>query len=269
MLKLITFIYILFYSATLWSACDPDTVEFYLEKGFTPDQVTELCTQDEGPSTPTYEPYQKPVVIYQQGVVPGSSVEESKAIEQLRGGLNARSVEVTPDRINYIAKVCLRAGNSPERDQRIEKCIDIAFSIARKGLIVEQSGAKFLLFGENLVTVSSSDIKRKHLVEDPWAGLAPDVRFLIQRKYESQEDGNTTAVPVRKSASVTEVVSAFRTLGATAELRDDEEFDSEVAKVLDDSYVPPTEEEYIESQPTYEELEEEKEKNNKRWNPFD
>ena len=269
--KFIAFIFIMFYSTTLWSACDPETVEFYIEKGFTPDQVTELCTQDESSTaTPTYEPYQKPVVIYQQGVASGgTSVEENRAIEKLRGGLNARSVDVTPDRINYIAKVCVRAGNSPERDQRIEQCIDVAFSIARIGLVVEQSGSRFLLFGEELIKVSSSNIKRKNLLEDPWAGLAPDLRFLLQRKYEHQEVGNTTEVPIRKSSSVSEVVSAFRTLAATAEIRDDEEFDSEVARVLDDSYVPPTQEEYIATQPTYEEIEEEEEKKKKWWNPFD
>ncbi|MEM8843675.1 MAG: hypothetical protein AAGB35_01375 [Pseudomonadota bacterium] len=269
MLKFIPIFLVVLYSQSVWSACDPDTVEFYLDKGFTPDQVTELCTQDEGPSTPTYEPYQKPVVIYQQGVVPGNSVEESKAIEKLRGGIKGRSIDITPDRINYIANICVRAGNSPERDQRIEECIDIAFSIARKDLIVERSGSRFLVFGEELVTVSSSDIKRKFLVEDPWVGLSPDLKFLVQRKYESQESGNTTNIPIRKSSSVAEVISSLRTLAATTDIRDDEEFDSEVAKVLDDSYVPPTQEEYIATQPTYEELEEEEKKKGKWWNPFD
>ena len=81
--------------------------------------------------------------------------------------------------------------------------------------------------------------------------------------------GDSVFIPIRNSASVGQVVSALRTLAASTELQDSGSHDSEVARVLDDTYVPVTEEEYIATQPTYEELEEEKEKNKKWWNPFD
>ena len=270
MLKLITSLFALFYSTALWAGCDPDTVKFYLDKGFTPDQVAELCTQGgEESSTPSYQPYQKPVVIYQQGVVPGMSSAESNAIQDLKDAMAARSIDVTDDKINYIRPVCLRAGNSPERDQRVSDCIDVAFSVSRKELKADASGKRLAILGEERVFVSSDEIIRKPLVEDPFGGHPPDIKFMLERKYESQESGNSTYLPVKRGYSVDQVIEAVRALSAITKIKADDTYDSEVEKVLSETYVPPTKEEYIANNPTYEEIEEEKEKSGKWWNPFD
>ena len=251
-----------------YSACTPETIQFYLDKGFTHEQVTKLCAES-STAAPTYQPYQKPVVIYQEGGGSGNSVEERRAVNELRGGLDVRSVDITDDQINYIRNVCVRGGQSPDKEQRVEACIDVAFSISRDGLQVIESGAGLLLFGQQQIEVTSSEIKRKHVVADPWAKYLPDVRFQLKRKYEAKEKGNTTILPVRKSSSPSQIVSALRTIASTTESRKAGTDQSEVAKVLDDSYVPPTEEEYLESTPTYDDIQEEKKKKKKWWNPFD
>ena len=181
----------------------------------------------------------------------------------------ARSVDVTENDINYIRNVCVRGGQSPDVDQRVEACIDVAFSISRDELQVLESGAGLLLFGQQQIEVASSEIKRKYVVADPWAKYLPDVRFQLKRKYEAKEKGNKTILPVRKSSSPTQIVSALKTIASNTESRKAGTDQSEVAKVLDDSYVPPTEEEYLESTPTYDDIQEEKKKKKKWWNPFD
>ena len=255
-------------TSILWAECTPDTIQFYLDKGFTQEQITKLCAQSSS-STPTYQPYQKPVVIVQEGYGSGSSPEIRRAENELRGSIDGRSVVVTDDAINFIRKVCVRAGNSPEKDQRIDKCIDVAFSISRANLDVLDSGAALLLFGQQNITVSSSEIKRKFVTADPWGDVTPDIRFLLQRKYESQEKGNTTYLPLRNSASPPQVVNAIRVISHSYQQQITGSDQSEVAKVLDENYVPPTEEEYLESQPTYDDIQEEKKKKKKWWNPFD
>lgn len=259
---------LLFSSPNLWAECTPDTVQFYLEKGFSQEQITKLCSHVAS-DAPSYQPYQKPVVIVQEGYAPENSVEERSAINELKGGIDGRSIDVTDTHINFIRKVCIRAGNAPERDQRVEKCIDSAYSIARDGLQVMESGSRLLLFGQQQVEIISSDIQRKFLVADPWGGYSADIRYLLQRKYESQEEGHNTVLPLRKSASLSQIVHSIRTIAASYELKKTGSHDSEVAKVLDDSYVPPSEEEYLASNPTYEDIEEEKKKNKKWWNLFD
>ena len=268
MLKRFTICILLLITSDLWAECTPDTIQFYLDKGFNQEQITKLCSQSSN-TTPSYQPYQKPVVIVQEGYGSGNTVEERRAESELRGSIAGRSVDVTDTHINYIRKVCIRAGNSPEKEQRVDKCIDVAFSVARNDLRVTEGGASLLLFGQQSLQISSSDIIRKYVTSDPWADFPPDIRFLLERKYESQEKGNTTDIPLRKSASPPQVVNAIRTLSSVTASKLSGSTESEVAKVLDDAYVPPTEEEYLASQPTYEEIEEEKKKKKKWWNPFD
>lgn len=270
MFKLITSLVILFYSTHVWASCDPDTVKFYLDKGFTPDQVTELCTQEGGEAaTPAYQPYQKPIVIYQQGVTPGLSADESNAISDLKKAIAARSVDITDDKVNYIRSVCLRAGTSPNKEERVVDCTDVAFSVSREGLRADASGRRLLVFGEERVFISSDEILRKPLVADPWEGYAPDLKFLLERKYESQESGNTTYLPVKKGYSTDQVIEAVRALSAITRIKTDDTYDSEVDKVLSETYVPPTKEEYIANNPTYEEIQQEEEESGSWWNPFD
>jgi hypothetical protein len=266
--KFLLSIILLLSCSRLWAGCTPDTINFYLDKGFTQDQITKLCA-NASEAKPTYQPYQKPIVIYQEGYSTGNSVDERKAVSELKGSIDGRSVEVTDSHINFIRKVCVRAGNSPEKEQRVDKCIDTAFSIARDGMRVTESGSDILFFGQQSLSVSSSDIKRKYVTADPWSEFAPDLRFLLERKYKSQEKGNSTSIPLRKSSSPAQVVNAIRTLASHTEQNKSGSDESEVAKVLDDNYVPPTEEEYIASQPTLEEIKEEKKKSKKWWNPFD
>ena len=269
MLKKIVYLslLLLFIPSISWANCTPETIQFYLDKGFNQEQITKLCSESTG-SAPSYQPYQKPVVIVQEGYGSGNTAEERKAENELRGSIDGRSVDVTDTDIKFIRKVCVRAGNSPERDQRIDKCVDVAFSISRAGLNVTESGASVLLFGQQNLEIVSNKIVRKFVTADPWEQFAPDLRFLLQRKYESQEKGNSTNIPLRKSASPPQVVNALRTLSATYQQEIEGTDQSEVARVLDDAYVPPTEEEYIANNPTYEEIEEKKKKK-KWWNPFD
>ena len=253
-----------------WGECSPETIEFYLEKGFSQEQITKLCTRSAGSdSAPTYQPYQKPVVIYQEGYIPGVSAEERKAINELKGGIDGRSVDISDDSINYIRNVCIIAGNSPEEEQRAKKCIDVAYSIAREGLRVMESGRGLLFFGQKEIEIESSEIIRKHVTADPWAAFPPDLRFSLKRKYESKEEGNTTIIPLRKSASTGNIVGALRTIASATQSKKDGENRSEVAKVLDDSYEPISEEEYAASQPKPEVTEEKKKKKKRWWNPFD
>ncbi len=248
--------------------CTPETIQFYLDKGFNQEQITKLCSLGTGSSTPKYEPYQKPVVIYQEGgYKPGISAEEQKAIKEVKGAIDGRSVDVTEDSIEYIRNVCLRAGNAKDVDQRAEKCIDVAYSIARKDLAVLESGRGLILFGQIELEVVSSDIKRKTVVANPWDAFSPDLRFQFKRKYESTEVGNQTTIPIRRSASTGQVVNALKVIASATQLRDDGKYDTEVARVLDDSYVAPTEEEYAATRPAPD-VEEEKKKK-KWWNPFD
>ena len=63
---LITAIYLLL-SSSLHANCAREDIQFYLDKGFTQEQVTQLCTATKGgggDAVPDYTPYQQKVIIF-------------------------------------------------------------------------------------------------------------------------------------------------------------------------------------------------------------
>lgn len=254
-----------------FAECTQETIQYYLDKGFNQEQITKLCTTT-APEAESYQPYQKPVIIVQEGGqdATGLNADERKAINVLRGGIDGRSIEVTPENVNFIKSVCIELKQGPEIEKWVTKCVDVAYSVSRDNLIVIESGLSLFVLGHQKLEIASAAIKRKHVTSDPWKNFPPEKRGLLERKYEALEKGNTTTIPLRKTADPGQVVNAIRTLAdATKAKQDGGTTTSEVARVLDDSYVPPTEEEYTASQPTYEEAQEEKKKKKKWWNPFD
>ena len=253
-----------------FAECTQETIQYYLDKGFNQEQITKLCTTNTNEAE-SYQPYQKPVIIVQEGGqdATGLNADEREAIKALRGGIDARSIEITPEDVNYIRKVCVVWKMSPNVEEWVTKCIDTAFSLSRDNLKVVESGKSLLLVGEQKLEVSSAAIKRKHVTSDPWAKISPDTRFHIKRLYEAKEKGNTTTIPLRKTADPGQMVNAIRALADATQAKQTGTTTSEVSRVLDDSYTPPTEEEYLASQPSYEEAQEEKKKKKKWWNPFD
>ena len=257
--------------ATSFAECTQETIQYYLEKGFNQEQITKLCTTTTNKAE-SYQPYQKPVIIVQEGGhvdATGLSADERKAINALRGGIDGRSVEVTPENVNYIRKVCTTWKESPDVNQWITKCIDVAFSISREGLKVNEAGKSKLVFGETGLVVSSADIQRKYVTANPWESLPPDMRVNLKRKHEAREKGNTTRIQLRKTADPGQMVNAIRTLADATKANQTGTTTTEVSRVLDDSYTPPTEEEYLASQTTPEKAQEEKKNKKKWWNPFD
>ena len=251
-----------------WAGCTPETVNFYLEKGFNQEQITKLCAQATQPA-PSYQPYQKPVVIVKQGYIPGMTEEAARAVRTLKGGIDGRSIDVTDNKINYISKLCLKAGNAPDLDKRVVKCVDVAYSVSRDDLRVRESGVGMMFFGRESVSVSSKNVTRKLTVSDPWSAMSPEIALQLKRRYESLEDPTEVDIPLRRQASANEVIDAIRTLSSEFRNIQTGDQESEVEKILRDDYVPPTEEEYVASQPTYEQQKQEKDKDKKWWNPFD
>ncbi len=265
---------LLFLPSISFANCTQETIQYYLDKGFNQEQITKLCTTTTK-ETESYQPYQKQVVIVQgtdQVDANGLSADERKAVNALRGGIDGRSVEVTPENINYIRKVCTQWKASPDVNRWVNKCIDVAFSISRDDLKVNESGKGKLIFGETGLVVSSATIQRKYVTADPWESVTPIFRNKLKRKYEDRERGNTTKIQLRKTADPNQMVNAIRTLAAATKAKQTGTDSSEVARVLDESYTPPTQEEYLASQATNNDDDQQEEKKKKRknwWNPFD
>jgi len=245
-------------ASTLNAECNREDVQFYLDKGFTQEQVTQLCSaaKSNGESTPDYTPYQQKVIIYKEGggepkgIKDGLTQEEREAVNTLKAGGDISNLEVTPETISYSAKTCIISASSPEFSQRYKDCVDVDFVVQRKDLTVSTSGKKLLLFGSQYVSLEG-DIEATP--KRDWDTYPIDIRRSLQRNFEWREDGKKTAFPVAGDYSVTRIVNAIRTLADTYGQTDDE---SQVADA-----------ESEEVKKVVREPEQEKKK--RWWNPFD
>ena len=255
--NVIFFVICVFLSHSLYADCNREDIQFYLDKGFTQDQITQLCSAAKsGEVTPDYTPYQQKVIIYQGGegegpeIKDGLSREEREAISILKAGGDISNLQVTPQTISYTAKTCITSVSSPSVDERYKDCIDVDFTVQRKDLKVSTSGKKLLLFGSNFVLLEGT-IDPKPKVS--WDAFPADKRKALQRNFEWKENGKKTAFPILGDYSVTKVVNAFRTLAATYGETDEK---NQIAKV--------------EKEQAKEAVAEPKKEKKKRWwNPFD
>ncbi len=251
-----TAIYV-FISSSVHADCKRDDIEFYLDKGFTQAQITELCsaTKSTGDTTPDYTPYQQKVIIYKQGgedpgIKDGLTREEREAVSTIKAGGDVAKLKVTPETISYTAQTCVVSANTPDFEQRYKDCIEVDFVILRENLEVSASGKKLLLFGNPYILLEGTiDAKPKR----PWEDYPISVRKALQRNFEWKENGKKTPFPVISDYSTARLVGAFRTLGETYGQADNE---NQVAEAS--------------SEEIKEVVREPKEEKKKRWwNPFD
>lgn len=238
------------------AGCAKEDVEFYLEKGFTQEQITELCSAaGAASSVPDYQPYQQKVIIYSDeaapGIKDGFTREEREAIKALEAGGDVVGLKVDQENISYTRKVCIRAGMSKNEHERYETCPNAKFVVSRRDLKADSSGKKLIIFGSNVVYIEG-DIKSG--LEGSWKDFPQEFQRALERDYHHKENGKESVFPVRGDFSITRTVNALRALS----------IDSSDA-VTDDL----AENRQKSDDETVSQFEPSEKKKKKWWNPFD
>ena len=259
----ILFISLIIYtlSPAVWSTCTQENIAFYLEKGFTHEQITQLCSVSSSESNvPDYTPYQQKIVIYSEGEAPGIkggfTKEEREAIETLKRGAALYNLKVEPETIYFVRRVCIVTGNAKDVDQRFRDCPRVNFTVQRDNLIVKSSGKTLGVFGKGTVTIAGDIVPE--LADGTWDDYKVEVREGLQRNFDWKESKNETNIPVRGDFSMTKIANAFRALSLTEQ--------SETVpgtSRLDD----PVPEQIAQGEQNKDESTNKKKK--KWWNPFD
>ena len=195
------------------AGCSKEDVEFYLDKGFSQEQITEICSEAGEASVPDYQPYQQKVIIYSDegapGVKDGFTREERQAIQALKAGGDVVGLTVDQENIRYARKVCIRAGMSKNREERYETCPIFDFVVSRRDLLVGASGKKLILFGSKVVYIEG-EIESK--LKGSWEDYPLEFRRDLENNYHHRENGKESVFPVRGDFSVTRTVDAIRVL---------------------------------------------------------
>ena len=192
------------FSSQANAACSRDDVTFYLDKGFSTDQITALCS---GSSRPASE---KPQSVSQSEAQNNgqhsASPEADDNILFLKRAIKAQKISLSTDSLNYIQKICIEYGEEDLFGFTPKVCPDVTFIIALKGLEVLDTGKKYGFYGTPEVRVKGA-IKREIIgnLEDK----KPEERELILEKFEK---GDRTAIPIRDDFSLEQVKQVLQEL---------------------------------------------------------
>ncbi len=239
----------------VYGACNKEDIQFYLDKGFSQEQITQLCAESSsGSDTPDYQPYQQKVIIYSTeeapGIKDGFTLEERKAIKALELGADVRNLTVDQDNIKFLSKICLMVQEGKEYDQRYRTCPEIDVVVNRVGLSASASGKKFGLFGNRVLQIQG-DIKRTLTRgEDQFPAK---FRQKLVQFFKHKTSKPMMNLPIRGDYSTTKLYDVITTLSKEG---------------TPNATLAQNTEENTESDPTLT-TEGEPKKKKRWWNPFD
>ena len=188
------------YSSQANAACSRDDVTFYLDKGFSTDQIAAMCSES---SAPVSDAPQSEVQNNEQ--YSASTVVDDNTLF-LKRAIKAKEIRLDSDSLQYTQKMCIEYGEEDLFGFTPKECPDVIFTVALKGLEVLDTGKKYGFYGAPEVRVKST-IKREIIgnLEDK----KPEERELILERFEK---GDETAIPVRDDFSLEQVKQVLQDL---------------------------------------------------------
>lgn len=171
-----------------YAACAREDIDHYLDKGFTPEQVTSMCT------TPSINNINK---------ASDEISSDNKHEQFLKEAIKGRNVLLNDDSLQYTLKVCIEYGDEDMYGFAPKACPKVRFTIARKGLEVIKLQKKYIFFGADEIKVKSTI--RREIVGDLDKNTAEEQQ-LIQQLLES---GDHTFIPIRDDISLDSVEQAL------------------------------------------------------------
>ena len=184
------------------AACSRDDVTFYLDKGFSTDQITTMCSELSAPVSEAAKSEQ--LNSEQQAVSP--AVDDNVLF--LNRAIKAQEIHLSSDSLSYTQKkMCMEYGEEDLFGFTPKVCPDVSYIISLKGLEVVDTGKKYGFYGTPEVRVKSSTIKREII-----GGLKNKKREERELILEKFEKGFETAIPIRDDFSLEEVKQVLQEL---------------------------------------------------------
>lgn len=188
-----TAVLLLMFSAPLaWAECSRDDIQFYLDKGFTTEQVTLLCSEPASEGKKKYRAYTDEYVDRTDQEYQARMRVEREAA--LRNAIEATDIRLERGYLYYVRPQCVSEGVEKDRAFGLKSCPNIRYRIKLAGLKVdEKEHKKRFLFGQKMVRVTGQ-IKRQEM-PGAFADIPDEYWRNVLRKR--LEKGNTTKIPLR------------------------------------------------------------------------
>ena len=176
---------------TARAECARADVQFYLDRGFTQQQIAQLCAPEPAASR-RYRAYADEYV--ERRDAEDQARRHADWESALRTAIDATEVEVRRGHLHYTRRLCVREGLSGHRELMLQSCPRIRFRIRLAGLEVhDRERRKRVFFGASAIEVRGA-VDRAEL-PGAFADIPnPVTRDILRAKLET---GDTTRIPLR------------------------------------------------------------------------
>ena len=220
---------------TSYAACDPDDVEFYLEKGFTQEQITKICSIDDS-DVPEYTPFEPPTVVIerrtprsQRGAaargertahtdmdLSAFTDTERNAVETLVAGADVHGLMVDQDSIQYTKQACLEVHSDPDFPQDLSLCPEVDYRILREGLGVGRFGREYGIFGKATITIEG---RIQRFPQQNFGDYPKKYQQKLKPHFNWNTRSKSTRIPIKSGHTATQLAAALKTLARAQEAR--------------------------------------------------
>jgi len=192
------------------AACSRSDVEFYLDKGFSHEQITAICSETEAQTV------SEPEVKSGEAEIRQSETEKSETRSEtapetarndasfLAGAIDGNDVEVGMESLKYTTRDCFKYGEEDNNGFRKKACPEVRFSIDFEGMKIKRSGRKEFLYGPRVIVVKGR-IERQIL-----SGVEHLGKYDRKEVHRVLERSGEVAIPIRKDILLREAVDALR-----------------------------------------------------------
>jgi len=204
-------IFLLFFSAQLWAEtdCSKEAIAYYLEKGFTPEQVTRMCQvsahSDETATTATTTT--ATTATKDDGQVADASGNERQGSLKnddfvfFNRTILSDSLTVTPQTLTYVGEECISYDEEDMTGFRPRVCGVLKTTINRTGLVVLRAARGLFIFRDAQLLVKG-EIQREVINLD---SLDSDDRKTFARILDPTPE--TLEIKTRENADLKEVAA--------------------------------------------------------------
>ena len=202
------------YASPGYAECAREDVNFYLGKGFTPEQITAICTtsstkpaSDESINSSDKQTNKKlnTEAITETDADQKTSLKKNEQF--LKEAINGRNILLTDDSLQYTLKTCYKYGEEDQYGFAPKACPIVKYVVALKGLEVTRSGKKYIFFGDHEIEIKAT-IRREII-----SGLEEHKAEEQQQIQKHLESGDQTIIPIRDDISLADVKQVFLQLG--------------------------------------------------------
>lgn len=185
------------------AACSRDDVTFYLDKGFSTEQISVMCSSTSAGVKSAADTQQSNAKNKEQG--PSSTVTDENAL-YLQRAIKAKNIKLNTESLQYTQKICIEYGEEDLFGFTPKACSNVKLNITLKGLEVVGTGKKYGFYGTPEVRVKAT-VTRVTSVE--LKNMNAEEREIFIKKLNN---GKTTAIPVRDDFSLEKVSQLLQQL---------------------------------------------------------